>query len=403
MKKSIVIIIAIVFISTIATATDIKQARQNLGYELNQTVNVLKKYFSTIKNQLEDDTSSMAEINTQVETLANSSKDFENNYTVLPQGKSSIEICKDNEELRWKNSQWICERPNYLSDCIEAPGETKISKKTGSYICKQNGYISLKNLGYGICNENTGERKTQLSCLFNNLKTNKSYQISEKNCNTSGITIYTQACGSNGNNSSCKCPSGSIYKYINGKPQCAYEINYVEDTSKTLYTSHSGYMNINNGTCKDRGSTVHQGEGCFNVPYPKNSIIDYIKTGFWASNMTKVTVSTLGTSKTWKVNSGNSDIVHIELKPNKETFNNPYEQLCATLNFQRITRVLSTVYVKWRTPKVSMHWVDSKGNTITTTNNYQCIEGAATKDISNSKIYSSCWKKHILVNIPTCQ
>ena len=194
MKKAIVTLI-ISLASLSASSSDLSDVRKNIGTDLNETVKEIKDSFKSVDSQLSADNTQIKDIYRTAKALRDSSQELETNPTVLLHGKDKVEDCRDRKELIWDGSKWVCQEPEYKSDCVPAYDEYRYESPVGSgnYVCKksQAGHEISYDWAYrgnsNNCHSNT-YRKKVYRCFYVNKK-GQDIDVEESYCGkTSDLT-----------------------------------------------------------------------------------------------------------------------------------------------------------------------------------------------------------------------
>ena len=200
---------------------DIENARRNVATSLNGAVKDLKNQFKPLDTSLNTNYKEMTDLDNTIDELVEKSDKKEINPTVLIHGDAEMKTdCNyDSENLNWTGSKWTCLPASISTDCIPASDEYKEVNGSGYPICVKKGSYVNEEFGWGACNNSKGEQETIVRCLFENKKNKQQYQVDSNLCSNK-VDRFKQACGENGGNSSCKCPDGYFYDYLDGSGVC---------------------------------------------------------------------------------------------------------------------------------------------------------------------------------------
>lgn len=232
--KKIILLYAIFMYSGLALAAtgEVEDLRKSIGVSLNQVVKDIKQKLKGADDLHVNNDKEVKKVADEIEELITRSSTAEFDPTVLKHGDASIKVCdEDTQELAWVDDEWICRSPEYSAICEPSSGEYKETLANGDERCYQKGTYKNVSAGWGACRSDTGEKQTQLLCMFTNSKDKSSYQVASSNC-SNFIQRYEQACGKYGAKSSCKCSRGSYY-YAGGKSYCRAPVEQVIVRSKS--------------------------------------------------------------------------------------------------------------------------------------------------------------------------
>jgi hypothetical protein len=256
MKKTLILVALMIF-ATNVSANEIKDTRKAVAVDLNETVVKLKDYFRPVDKDLADAKDESLDLYSDAKRLKENSQVDESNPTALEHARGgTIADCDArNQELNWNGTKWECQDIEYIADCQPTDGEEKVDDGKGGNTCVLKGNYANQSLGWGICNDSKGEKETQVGCMFTKNSDGKGYQV-EGNLCSNNVDRFKQPCGTNGGNSSCKCPSGYKYEYKDGVASCVYGdiISHIATTKHTSAGSLSSSIADNRLAMSGRGA-----------------------------------------------------------------------------------------------------------------------------------------------------
>lgn len=240
MKKLIIytlIVCSIFCFDVRAESINNDDVRNKVSVLLNDAVITIKSYFEETNAFFKQITSDLITMEAEVKHLILESQKAETNITLLKHGDSPMPEYEENKELKWDEATdtWVFKSPVYSSSCSPNSGEKVRTLANGDRECYQEGTFKHIELGYGVCQDNIGEKHSQTRCTFTNSKNNVSYEVLSTNAGCNKIQRYKKPCGPHGDKSDCKCTSGD-YLYFAGMSYC-----YKEPTIKEKDFCNSYY------------------------------------------------------------------------------------------------------------------------------------------------------------------
>ena len=233
--------------NAIAADTELNNAREQIGSNLNSAVREIKQLFNQSEEDLNNVETKDIDNKSRVESLKQKSEEDESNPTVLKHAKKAIPNCDYNSKnLVWDGSTWKCVTMNVDTECqAAAPDEYMYKDANGNNVCAKspkgsaiNYYYTFRGYGSKCTGAYSGYEKLY-DCVYRNklgqiidvdtgncsgkTKPSQSNKLCARSWSTGSWGSCSRSCGGGSRSRSVYCQAGydcSMYSRPSSSTSC---------------------------------------------------------------------------------------------------------------------------------------------------------------------------------------